>query len=133
MTTRALPHLWLTVATLMLVFLVSCRRPYPPLPREQLNLIQGIRTAANTRSKQRVDAVKQVIKKVQRTDKKGIKVQVSGRLNGIEIARSEWIREGRVPLQTLRADIDYATKEANTIYGVLGVKIWLFKNEILKK
>ena len=63
MTTRALPHLWLTVATLMLVFLVSCRRPYPQLPREQLNLIQGIRTAANTRSKQRVDAVKQVIKK----------------------------------------------------------------------
>lgn len=63
----------------------------------------------------------------------GIKVQVSGRLNGAEIARSEWIREGRVPLQTLRADIDYATKEANTIYGVLGVKIWLFKSEILAK
>jgi hypothetical protein len=63
MMTRALPHLWLTVATLMLVFLVSCRRPYPQLPREQLNLIQGIRTAANTRSKQRVDAVKKVIKK----------------------------------------------------------------------
>ena len=53
-------------------------------------------------------------------------------LNGAEIARTEWIREGRVPLQTLRADIDYATKEANTIYGVLGVKVWLFKNEILK-
>jgi hypothetical protein len=63
MMTRALPHLWLTVATLMLVFLVSCRRPYPQLPREQLNLIQGIRTAANTRSKQRVDAVKQGINK----------------------------------------------------------------------
>ena len=63
MTTRTLPHLWLTVATLMIVFLVGCRRPYPQLPREQLNLIQGIRTAANTRSQQRVDAVKQVIKK----------------------------------------------------------------------
>lgn len=63
MTTRALPHLWPTVATLMLIFLVSCRRPYPQLPREQLNLIRGIRTAVNTRSKQRVDAVKQVIKK----------------------------------------------------------------------
>ena len=63
----------------------------------------------------------------------GIKVQVSGRLNGAEIARSEWIREGRVPLQTLRADIDYATKEAYTIYGVLGVKVWLFKSEILAK
>ena len=60
----------------------------------------------------------------------GIKIQVSGRLNGAEIARSEWIREGRVPLQTLRADIDYATKEARTIYGILGVKVWLFKSEI---
>ena len=63
----------------------------------------------------------------------GIKVQVSGRLNGAEIARSEWVREGRVPLQTLRADIDYCTKEANTIYGILGVKVWLFKNEVLTK
>jgi small subunit ribosomal protein S3 len=63
----------------------------------------------------------------------GIKIQVSGRLNGAEIARSEWIREGRVPLQTLRADIDYATTEANTIYGVLGIKVWLFKSEILSK
>ena len=62
---------------------------------------------------------------------RGIKVQVSGRLNGAEIARSEWVREGRVPLQTLRADIDYAIKEANTIYGILGVKVWLFKNEVL--
>jgi|TARA_B100001142_G_scaffold10381_2_gene9990 small subunit ribosomal protein S3 len=63
----------------------------------------------------------------------GIKIQVSGRLNGAEMARSEWIREGRVPLQTLRADIDYATKEARTIYGILGVKVWLFKSEILAK
>ena len=63
----------------------------------------------------------------------GIKIQVSGRLNGAEIARSEWIRKGRVPLQTLRADIDYSAKEANTIYGVLGIKVWLFKNEILSK
>lgn len=63
----------------------------------------------------------------------GIKIQVSGRLNGAEIARSEWIREGRVPLQTLRADIDYATAEANTIYGVLGIKVWLFKKEIFSK
>ena len=63
----------------------------------------------------------------------GIKIQVSGRLNGAEIARSEWIREGRVPLQTLRDDIDYATKEAKTIYGILGVKVWLFKSEILSK
>jgi small subunit ribosomal protein S3 len=60
----------------------------------------------------------------------GIKIQVSGRLNGAEIARSEWLREGRVPLQTLRADIDYSNKTAQTIYGILGVKIWLFKGEI---
>lgn len=56
----------------------------------------------------------------------GIKIQISGRLNGAEIARSEWVREGRVPLQTLEANIDYSIKEANTIYGVLGVKVWLF-------
>ena len=61
----------------------------------------------------------------------GIKIQVSGRLNGAEMARSEWVREGRVPLQTLRADIDYSTRQAQTIYGILGVKVWLFKNEIL--
>jgi small subunit ribosomal protein S3 len=63
----------------------------------------------------------------------GIKVQVSGRLNGAEIARSEWLREGRVPLQTLRADIDYSCKIAQTIYGILGIKIWLFKGTIYKE
>ena len=61
----------------------------------------------------------------------GIKVQVAGRLNGAEIARTEWIREGRVPLQTLRADVDYASKRANTTYGVLGIKVWLFRGEIV--
>ena len=78
-------------------------------------------------------AIRDALQRSQKQNVKGIKIQVSGRLNGAEIARSEWIREGRVPLQTLRADIDYATKEANTIYGVLGVKVWLFKNEILTK
>jgi small subunit ribosomal protein S3 len=78
-------------------------------------------------------AIREALQCVQDDQVNGIKIEVSGRLNGAEIARSEWIREGRVPLQTLRADIDYATKEANTIYGVLGVKVWLFKNEILKK
>nr|YP_011005026.1 30S ribosomal protein S3 [Analipus japonicus]WAM61889.1 30S ribosomal protein S3 [Analipus japonicus] len=58
---------------------------------------------------------------------KGIKVQIAGRLNGAEIARTEWVREGRVPLQTLRADIDYSYKTAQTTYGILGIKIWLFK------
>ena len=78
-------------------------------------------------------AMREGLQCIQDDQVNGIKIQVSGRLNGAEMARTEWIREGRVPLQTLRADIDYATKEANTIYGVLGVKVWLFKNEILKK
>ena len=78
-------------------------------------------------------AIREALKRAQKQNVKGIKIQVSGRLNGAEIARSEWIREGRVPLQTLRADIDYATKEANTIYGVLGIKVWVFKSEILSK
>eukprot|EP00983_Pelagomonas_calceolata_P036658 1134267-Pelagomonas_calceolata.AAC.2 len=58
---------------------------------------------------------------------KGVKIQVSGRLNGAEIARSEWVRAGRVPLQTLRANLDYSYKTANTIYGIIGVKVWIFK------
>ena len=61
----------------------------------------------------------------------GVKVMVAGRLNGAEIARSEWHREGRVPLHTLRADVDYGFSEAHTTYGVIGVKVWIFKGEIL--
>lgn len=76
-------------------------------------------------------AIREAMQSAQEDQASGIKIQVSGRLNGAEIARSEWLREGRVPLQTLRANIDYSAKEANTIYGVLGVKVWLFKNEIL--
>ena len=78
-------------------------------------------------------ATRQAIQKAQRLNIQGIKVQVSGRLNGAEIARSEWVREGRVPLQTLRADIDYATKRAQTTYGVLGVKVWVFNGELTPK
>jgi small subunit ribosomal protein S3 len=78
-------------------------------------------------------AMREALQRSQKQNVNGIKIQVSGRLNGAEMARSEWIREGRVPLQTLRADIDYANIEANTIYGVLGIKIWLFKSEILSK
>jgi small subunit ribosomal protein S3 len=78
-------------------------------------------------------AIREALQRAQKQNVNGIKIQVSGRLNGAEIARSEWIREGRVPLQTLRADIDYATSEANTIYGVLGIKVWVFRNEILSK
>merc|ERR1712174_64109 len=76
-------------------------------------------------------AIREAMQIAQEEHISGIKIQVSGRLNGAEIARSEWSREGRVPLQTLRAEIDYSVKEANTIYGVLGIKVWLFKNEIL--
>lgn len=76
-------------------------------------------------------AIRQAVQRAQKAHVKGIKIQVSGRLNGAEIARSEWVREGRVPLQTLRADIDYSYKRAQTIYGVLGIKVWLFKGEIL--
>jgi small subunit ribosomal protein S3 len=63
----------------------------------------------------------------------GIKIMSSGRLNGAEIARREWYREGRVPLHTLRADIDYATSEALTTYGIIGVKVWVFKGEIMNR
>jgi small subunit ribosomal protein S3 len=75
--------------------------------------------------------VRQAIQRAQRAEVKGIKIQVSGRLNGAEIARTEWVREGRVPLHTLRADIDYAYLTAKTIYGILGVKVWIFKGEII--
>lgn len=78
-------------------------------------------------------AIREALQRAQKQNVNGIKIQVSGRLNGAEIARTEWIREGRVPLQTLRADIDYATTEANTIYGVLGIKVWVFRSEILSK
>ena len=63
----------------------------------------------------------------------GIKVMVSGRLGGAEIARSEWYREGRVPLSTLRADIDYGFAEAKTTYGIIGIKVWIFKGEVIKR
>ena len=78
-------------------------------------------------------AIREALQRAQKQNVNGIKIQVSGRLNGAVMARSEWMREGRVPLQTVRADIDYAAKEANTIYGVLGIKVWLFKSEILVK
>ncbi|RDE18451.1 30S ribosomal protein S3 [Motiliproteus coralliicola] len=76
-------------------------------------------------------AMKRAVQNAMRLGAKGIKVQVGGRLGGAEIARSEWYREGRVPLHTLRADIDYGTYEAHTTYGVIGIKVWIFKGEIL--
>nr|YP_009254378.1 ribosomal protein S3 [Verdigellas peltata]CZF96631.1 ribosomal protein S3 [Verdigellas peltata] len=73
-------------------------------------------------------ALRQAIEKTKKNSEiEGLKIQVSGRLNGAEMARTEWLREGRVPLQTLRAKIDYSHCEANTLYGVIGVKVWVFK------
>lgn len=76
-------------------------------------------------------AMKRAVQNAMRQGAKGIKIQVSGRLGGAEIARTEWYREGRVPLHTLRADIDYATAEGSTTYGIIGVKVWIFKGEII--
>ena len=76
-------------------------------------------------------AMKRVVQNAMRSGAEGIKVQLSGRLGGAEIARTEWYREGRVPLHTLRADIDYATHEALTTYGIIGVKVWIFKGEVI--
>jgi small subunit ribosomal protein S3 len=75
-------------------------------------------------------AMKRAVTNTMRLGAEGIKINVGGRLNGAEIARSEWYREGRVPLHTLRADIDYATAEAKTTYGIIGIKVWIFKGEV---
>lgn len=72
-------------------------------------------------------AMKVAIVKAQKSDIKGIKVQIAGRLNGAEIARTEWVREGQVPLHTLKANIDYFQNKAQTIYGILGIKVWIYK------
>jgi small subunit ribosomal protein S3 len=78
-------------------------------------------------------AMKRAVTNTMRLGALGVKVKVGGRLNGAEIARSEWYREGRVPLHTLRADIDYGFAEARTTYGVIGVKVWIFKGEVLER
>ncbi|MBN1684490.1 MAG: 30S ribosomal protein S3 [Gammaproteobacteria bacterium] len=76
-------------------------------------------------------AMKQALNNSIRAGAKGVKICVSGRLGGIEIARSEWAKQGRIPLHTFRADIDYALSEAKTNYGIVGVKVWIFKGEVL--
>ena len=75
-------------------------------------------------------AMKRTVQSALRQSAKGVRIEVSGRLNGAEIARTEWYREGRVPLHTLRADIDYGTAEALTTYGIIGIKVWVYKGEI---
>jgi small subunit ribosomal protein S3 len=76
--------------------------------------------------------MKRSVQSAMRLGALGIRINVSGRLNGAEIARLEWYREGRVPLHTLRADIDYATATAHTAYGTIGIKVWVFKGEIME-
>jgi len=78
-------------------------------------------------------AMKRAVMSTMRSGALGVKVRVSGRLNGAEIARTEWYREGRIPLHTFRADIDYGLSEAKTTYGVIGVKVWIFKGEVFEK
>jgi small subunit ribosomal protein S3 len=78
-------------------------------------------------------AMKRAITNAMRLGAQGIKIMSAGRLNGIEIARTEWYREGRVPLHTLRADIDYGFSEAKTTYGVIGIKVWVFKGEVMSR
>jgi small subunit ribosomal protein S3 len=78
-------------------------------------------------------AMKRAMQNAMRLGAQGIKIMSAGRLNGIEIARTEWYREGRVPLHTLRADLDYGVAEASTTYGIIGIKVWVFKGEILGK
>jgi small subunit ribosomal protein S3 len=77
--------------------------------------------------------MKRAMQNAMRLGAQGIKIMSAGRLNGIEIARTEWYREGRVPLHTLRADIDYGVSEAKTTYGVIGIKVWVFKGEVMGK
>ena len=76
-------------------------------------------------------AMKRAVQNTMRIGAEGVRINVGGRLNGAEIARTEWYREGRVPLHTLRADIDYGVAEANTTYGIIGVKVWIFKGEVI--
>ena len=76
-------------------------------------------------------AMKQTMMRAMKAGAKGIKVMVAGRLGGAEIARTEWLRDGRIPLHTLRADIDYGFAQATTMYGIIGVKVWIFKGEVL--
>ena len=108
------------------------------IKEEKKAMISGQLVAENvaTQIERRVAfrrAMKKVIQNALRAGAKGIKIAVSGRLNGAEMARTEWYREGRVPLHTLRAKIDYGFVESHTTYGCIGVKVWIFKGEVLAK
>jgi len=108
------------------------------IKEEKKAMISGQLVAENvaTQLERRVAfrrAMKKVMQNALRAGAKGIKVAVAGRLGGAEMARTEWYREGRVPLHTLRAKIDYGFAEAQTTYGIIGIKVWIFKGEVLSK
>lgn len=105
------------------ISLIELEKPY----REPKILAEHIASQLENRVAFR-RTMKKAIELFEKTNNNGIKIQISGRLNGNEIARSEWVREGRIPLQTLRASINYSYYPAQTIYGVLGIKVWIFQN-----
>ena len=107
--------------------IVEIRRPELDAQLVAENVAQQLERRASFRR-----AMKRAVQNAMRMGALGIRINVAGRLGGAEIARTEWYREGRVPLHTLRADIDYAQAEARTAYGVIGVKVWIFKGEIME-
>jgi small subunit ribosomal protein S3 len=123
------------VATLMRMPLHDVRINISEIRKPELDaqlVAEGIAQQLERRVQFR-RAMRRAVTNTMRIGADGIKVRVSGRLNGAEIARSEWYREGRVPLHTLRADIDYGLAEAKTTYGVIGVKVWIFRGEVFTK
>ena len=121
-----------TIAQQNLALLPKISVKFYSVKPEILEISAGVVTEAIVDKLEKREAFRKVIKKVSEDlmksrKVKGVKIQVSGRLNGAEIARSEWVRAGRVPLQTLRANIDYCYKTAQTIYGIIGVKVWIYK------
>ena len=107
--------------------IVEVRRPEADAPLVAESVAQQLERRVSFRR-----AMKRAVQNAMRIGALGIRVNVAGRLGGVEIARTEWYREGRVPLHTLRADIDYATAVASTPYGVIGVKVWIFKGDIME-
>ena len=98
-----------------------------PIPDENVNFIADSLVKELQKRVAFRRAMKKALRRAKRAKVKGVKIQISGRLNGAEIARSEWTRQGRIPLQTLRAKIDYCYRTAKTIYGILGIKVWVYK------
>ncbi len=107
--------------------IVEVRKPEMDAPLVAENIAQQLERRVSFRR-----AMKRAVQNAMRMGALGIRVNVAGRLGGAEIARTEWYREGRVPLHTLRADIDYSHKEALTAYGIIGIKVWIFKGEIME-